>query len=134
MVSVEEHKRALAEFLKDIEEKVRSDLIVERQRLIGFAASEASCDIFAIFLHKKNLITPGFNINHRFFASEKAAKSKFNMDFPEKQTLLPLLVKQDEYRSILCYGKAKEKGKVEIAVQNLYKIKKLIESLLGEPL
>ncbi len=134
MVSIEEHKKALAEFLRDIEEKVRSDLIVERQRLIGFAASEASCNLFAIFLHKKNLITPGFNINHRFFVSEKVAKSKFDMDFPEKQTLLSLFVKQDEYRSVLCYGKAKEKGKVEGAIRNLYEIKRLIEGLLGETL
>ncbi len=131
MVSVEEHKRSLAEFLKDIEEKVRNNLIVERQRLIGFSASEASCDLFAIFLHKKNLITPGFNVNHRFFASERIASSKFSFDFAEKSKLLPLMVRQEEYRSLLCYGKSKEREKVEEAIQNLYKIKELVEKIAG---
>mgnify|MGYP001559019905 CR=1 FL=1 len=116
----------------NIEEKVRNNLIVERQRLIGFAASEASCDLFAIFLHKKNLISPGFNINHRFFSSEKIAWEKFEFDFPKKNELIPLLVKQEGYRSILCYGKSKERENVEEAIKNLYGIKRLAESISGE--
>ncbi len=64
MASVEEHVKNARELLKDIDEKIRSDLIVERQKIIGFAASEISCDLLAILLHKKNLITPGFNVNH----------------------------------------------------------------------
>ncbi len=130
MVSVKEHRRSLNEFLKDIEEKARNDLVIERQRIIGFCASEASCDLLALFLHTKGLITPGFNINHRFFSSEKTAREKFDYDFPMKGEVLSLMAKQEHYRTILCYGKSKEREVVEEAIKNLYELKKLVESLL----
>lgn len=131
MVSVDEHKRSLEEFLKDVEEKIKSDLIVERQRLIGFALSEASCDLFAIFLHRKNLISPGSNVNHRFFTSGRAALQKFSFDFPRKDELLSLLVKQEGYRSMLCYGRAREREEVERAVKNFYRLREMVGPLAG---
>ncbi|VVB60553.1 Uncharacterised protein [uncultured archaeon] len=134
MVLIEEHIKNAKELLKDINEKVRSDLVAERQKLIGFAASEISCDLFAVLLHKKNLVTPGFNVNHRFFASEKSARERFAYDFPKKSELLPLLIEQENYRNILCYGKSKERKTVEGAIKNLQKIKSIIESETGERL
>ena len=132
MVLVEEHIKNAKELLKDIDEKVRSDLISERQKLIGFAASEISCDLFAILLHKKNLVTPGFNVNHRFFASEKSARERFAYDFPNKSELLPLLIRQENYRNLLCYGKSKDRKIVEDAIKNMQKIKSIIESETGD--
>ncbi len=132
MAAVEEHIKNARELLKDIDEKIRSDLIAERQKIIGFAASEISCDLLAILLHKKNLITPGFNVNHRFFASEKSARERFEYNFPGKSELIPLLVSQENYRALLCYGKSKEKKKAEEAIQNMQKIKSIIESEIGE--
>ncbi len=69
MTSIEEHKRALNELESDINEKIRLNIISKRQKIIGFAASEASTNCFAILLHKKNLITVGFNVNHKWFSS-----------------------------------------------------------------
>lgn len=134
MVTVEEHKKSIDDLLKDIEEKIKNNLIVERQRLIGFAASEAACDLFAVLLHRKGLVSPGFNVNHRFFASDKKAKEKFNFDIPEKGRLLGLLVAQDAHRSKLCYGRGKEENEVVKAIKNVYEIKSLVESILGEVL
>lgn len=132
MTSVEGHAKNIRELLRDIEEKIRSDLILERQKLVGFAASEVACELLALLLHKRNLISPGFNINHRFFASEKSARERFNFDFPEKDSLLPLFVSQEDYRTSLCYGKVKEKKVVEDAIKNMYKIKLIIEKEIGE--
>ena len=84
MTSIEDHKNSIKELIKDINEKIRSDLLVERQKLIGFSASEAACDLFALLLHKKSLISPGFNVNHRFFVSEKSAEERF-----EEKVVLP---------------------------------------------
>jgi len=120
--------------LKDINEKIRSDLLVERQKLIGFATSEVSCDMFAILLHKRNLISPGFNINHRFFSSEKSTRERFNFDFPNKNQLMKLLISQENYRILLCYGKSKDIKAVEDAIENMNKVKNLIENILGEPI
>ena len=70
-------------------------------------------------------------MNHRFFASEKIAKKRFDFDFSEKNKLIPLLVKQDEYRTLLCYGKPKETKVVTDCTKNLFEIKKIIEKEIG---
>ena len=57
MASVEEHKKTIKELKEDIEEKIKMRLVSERQKIIGFAASEASVNCFAVLLHKKNLIS-----------------------------------------------------------------------------
>lgn len=134
MTSEEEHKKSIKDLLEDINEKVRSNLIVERQKLIGFSASEISCDLLALLLHKKNLISPGFNVNHRFFVSEKTARERFNFDFPQKEKLIPLLVKQEEFRTFLCYGREKGREIVEKAIENMSKIKEIVEKITGEDL
>lgn len=72
------HKENARNLIEDIEEKLRLDVAIKRQKLVGFACSEASCELLSILLHKKNLISPGFNVNHRFFASEKIVKRRFD--------------------------------------------------------
>ncbi|MBS3056593.1 MAG: hypothetical protein J4473_04120 [Candidatus Aenigmarchaeota archaeon] len=132
MTSPEAHKESVRILVEDVKEKLRSETAVHRQKLIGFACSEASCDLLAILLHKKNLIDPGFNVNHRFFVSTKIAASKFDYDFPSKRKLLLLLVNQEEYKNQLCYGKPKEKGVVLKCIENFFEIKKIIEKEVGE--
>ncbi len=132
MTSIEEHVKSAKALLKDVEDKVRLGTIVEAQKLVGFACSEASCDLFALMLHKKSLITPGYNVNHRFFASDKIANKRFGYDFPHKRDLLRLLVKQEDFREKLCYGRQRKKDDVEQCIKNAHKIKDIIEEILGE--
>lgn len=132
MTTLEEHKKIVKELLDDINEKIRADLLVERQKIIGFTTSEASTNIFAIFLHKNNLISPGFNVNHRFFMSNRKAEEIFNFDFQKKKKILDLLIKQEDLRNKLCYGREKEKIVAESAIKNLFMLKGIIENLLGE--
>ncbi|MBL7160115.1 MAG: hypothetical protein ISS95_00975 [Candidatus Aenigmarchaeota archaeon] len=132
MASIEEHKKTAETMLKEINEKIRTGLTDERQKIIGFAESEASTNMLAILLHKNNLIQPGFNINHRWFKSEKSANERFNYEFPDKKNLLPLMVKQEDFREKLCYGNQKPKKIVEDSLKNFFEIKKLIEKNLGE--
>ncbi|MBU0898402.1 MAG: hypothetical protein KKB03_02690 [Nanoarchaeota archaeon] len=134
MTSEEEHRKNVKELLEDINEKIRSNLIVERQKLIGFSTSEISCNLLALLLHKKNLISPGFNVNHRFFVSEKTAKERFDFDFPQKKKLLDLLVEQEKCRTLLCYGREKEKKLVEKSIENMNKIKEIVQEIIGEDL
>jgi len=131
MTSIEEHKKAIASLLKDIEDKVKADTIVEMQKLIGFSCSEAACNLFALLLHRKNLITAGFNVNHRFFASGRTAGKKFAFEFPKKAELLNLLVKQENFRELICYGREKERPLIEDCIKNAHTIKKIVEEVLG---
>ena len=134
MTSVEEHKNTVAELLADINEKIRAGILVRRQKLVGFAASEASTNMFELFLHKKNLITPGFNVNHKYFASFKRANDVFVQDFERKAQIIEMLVIQEGFRDKLCYGKSKSDEMVNEAVKNLFELKTELEELIGEKL
>ena len=127
MTSIEEHEGKVKRLQEDINEKRNKGLLLERQEIIGFVASELSTNLFAILMHKKHLIDRGFIINHRFFVSEKRANSVFNFDFKNKQEIIRLMVKQDEFRSKLCYGKSEEIDIVENALHNLKLLKQKIE-------
>ena len=127
MASIEEHEKTVKELIEDIEEKIRLNLVVKRQKLIGFAVSEASTNLFAIFLHKNKLITSGFHINHSFFVSEKRAEKAFNFDFRNKKEIIQILVKIENLRNRLCYGREKESIEVNEAIQLLFKLKKILE-------
>ncbi len=132
MTSIEAHIGNVRDLVEDIQEKMRAGIAVKRQKLISFAYSEASCDLLAILLHKESLIDPGFNVNHMFFSSDKIAGQKFSFEFPCKDRLISLLVKQEEYRNILCYEKPKEESSVDSSIENFFKIKKIIELETGE--
>lgn len=132
MTTVDEHRNAVKEFENDIQEKIKLNLLSERQKIIGFAASEASVNCFAILLHRKNLISEGFSVNHRWFASIERAREKFPFDFPKKNKLLELLVTEDRLRERLCYGKAKSADEVETAIKTFFEIKTLVKNETGE--
>ncbi|MFH1408936.1 MAG: hypothetical protein ABIH34_03445 [Nanoarchaeota archaeon] len=134
MTTLDEHKKILQEYLNDINEKLHANLLVERQKIMGFTTSEASTNMFAIFLHKMKLISPGFNVNHRFFSSSRQAEEHFPFSFPQKDTLFTYLIKQEELRNKLCYGRDKGEDMVKAAVENLFSLKRIIEKELGEEL
>jgi len=132
MTTEDEHKTIQDELEEDINEKINRGIIGKRQKLIGFSTSEASANLFARLLHKLKLISPGFNVNHRFFASMEKAKDKFDFDFQNNVEILGLLVKQEQYRDKLCYGKSKDESLVKEAIGNYFKLKELIEKELKE--
>ena len=122
MTTAEEHEKIVKEFLEDINEKIRANLLIERQKIIGFAASEAAVNLFALLLRKKSIVESGFNVNHRYFASQRIAERRFDFHIPKKIELIKLLVDQENYRNKLCYGKDKKANIVSSAVENLFKI------------
>lgn len=132
MTTIDEHKKIVKELEEDLNEKIRTKLLAKRQKIIGFATSEGATNLFALLLHIKNLIPPGSNINHRFFVSNKRAEDKFKFDFPNKKEILDLMIKQENFREKLCYGKDKSAKIVELAVKNFFKLKSLVEKQIGE--
>jgi len=127
MPRIEEHEKTAKELIEDIEEKIRLNLIVKRQKIIGFSASEAATNLFAIFLQKKKLLDPGFNINHRFFSSERIANKTFPFEFLEKDKIISHLVKIEDYRNKLCYGREKDAKEVQNAIKLLFELKEILE-------
>jgi hypothetical protein len=132
MTSVEEHRKAVKELEADINEKLRADIVAERQKILGFATSEAATNCFALFLHKLSLISEGTNINHKWFASAERARKKFPFDFPHKSELVGKLVQQERLRDRLCYGRSKSPEEARKAIKTFFEIKTLIEKEMGE--
>ncbi len=132
MTSLTEHKNNIQQFLEDINEKIRANLLLERQKLIAFAASEAATNLLEYFLHKKELISSSLTLNHNHFSSEKRSLRTLEFEFPHKKKIINLMVQQEKFRDLLCYGKEKESKKVQEAVANVHKLKKIIEQELGE--
>jgi len=132
MTTIEEHKKTVKELEEDIKEKVRTGILEQRQKIIGFATSEAATNLFALFLHKKKLVSEGTAINHRWFASLKRATEKFPFEFPKKHELVQKLVRQEQLRERLCYGRAKTKKDAEEAVKNFFEIKEIVQDEIGE--
>ncbi len=134
MTSPEEHRKIVQQFLDDINEKVRAGLLLERQKLVGFAVSETSTNLLEYFLHKKQAISPGFRVNHNYFASEKKAERMLDFEFPLKFEIISLMVKIEESRDLLCYGKQKSLSLVEEDIVLLQKLRKLLSQEVGEEL
>ena len=73
-------------------------------------------------------------LNHNHFSSERRASRTLEFDFPHKKEILNLMIKQEELRDLLCYGKEKQIGTVQEAIANVQQLKKIIEKELGEEL
>lgn len=127
MPKIEEHEKIVKELIEDIEEKIRLNLIVKRQKIIGFSVSEAATNLFAIFLQKNKFLDPGFNVNHRFFSSERIAKKTFPFEFPKKEKIISHLTKIEDYRNRLCYGRDKDAKEVQEAIKLLFSLKEILE-------
>ncbi len=64
--------------------------IEKSQRTIGLHTSRAIIELLSAYLHKISSIEIGFQINHRWFKSEKVF-DRFP-DFPEKESIINKLV------------------------------------------
>lgn len=132
MASIEEHKKAIAAFEKEIKQKIMQNELIEQQKIIGFATSEGSANCMALLLRKKELVPSGFEINHRWFASERIAQQHLPFDFPAKSDLLSNLVRQEALRTKLCYGKEKPLREVQEAIKLFFDLKQKVEEAVNE--
>ena len=127
-MKIESHYKSLKESLELIEESVQKG-ILERQRTIGFHCSAAAVDMLEIFLHKSRLIEPGAIIKHDWFSSSNKIKSKFSYDFPEKKKIISLMLRLEEKRNIICYGKPQKKEVIEEYIFLFRELEKIFRNL-----
>ncbi|MEK6848732.1 MAG: hypothetical protein AABX65_03820 [Nanoarchaeota archaeon] len=125
-MKIEDHLKRLKESLSVIEESIEKG-IVERQRNIGFNASAGAMDILEILLHKNHLVDPGFILKHQWFRSKNKLSEKLPFDFPKKKEILELIVKIEEKRDVLCYGKPQPAEIVAEVIEVLSKLKKEVK-------
>lgn len=124
-MKMEDHYRNLKESLKAVKYCVREG-VEDNQRSLGFHTSVAATDMLEIYLHKNNLIDPGFVIKHDLFASKNKANDRLP-EFEEKDKIIDIMVGIETKRNLLCYGKKQIKEVLTDVLKRFYEIEKIFE-------
>lgn len=121
---LEERRKALEEHETNIKRCIDFG-ISENQRNIVFNISQASIEMFSIYLIGKNLITSSTDFDHRIFKKSSEISEKIPFDFLNKPKILDLMRKIEEKRLLLCYGKRKAEKEVKEAIDFWNELKQL---------
>jgi len=127
-MNIEKHKERLKESIEVLDESITKD-ITKRQRTISFNCSAEASDFLEIYLHKNNLISPGFVVKHEWFKSPNKLKEKFTFDFPNKKEIIELMHKIEEKRNDLCYGSPQSEKIITEVILNFNKLKELFNKM-----
>lgn len=129
-MKIEEHENAYKEHLRNIERAIEEG-IEENQRNIGFNVSQGSVELFAIYLHKLNLLQgSGDQLDHRIFRSKSSLEKKIPPAFSAKREILELMEIMEVERIALCYGNRKPKDRIQNLIKNFNKLRKIINKNL----
>jgi len=125
-MKVEEHEKAYKEHKNFIDRSIE-ERMENSQRNLAYNISQGSVELFAIFLHKLNLIhSSGDQIDHRIFKSKNLTEKKLNFSFPQKNKILGFMKKIEEERNALCYGSRKPKARINKIILNFNELRKII--------
>ncbi len=124
-MKIEEHQKAFDEHERNIRRCI-DEGIVENQRNVSYNISQASIEIFSMYLLKLKLVPISINYDHRIFKNNAELEKKIPFDFPEKSRLLSLMRIIEERRMLLCYGKRKALKDVEEMIDCYNKLKALL--------
>ncbi len=122
----EEHQKALQEHLTNLNKAIDEN-VEENQRNIGYNVSQASVELFALYLHSLHLIEgSGDQWDHRTFKNKSMLEQKVPFAFPEKEKILPLMETIERERLLVCYGKRKPKEKIEKMILAFRQLQEII--------
>jgi len=125
-MKIEEHEKAYQEHKRSID-RIIEEGIEENQRNLAYNISQGSVELFAIFLHRFNLLhSSGDQIDHRIFKSKNLVEKKLGFNFPQKSRILELMKNIEEERNALCYGSRKPKSRIEKIILVFNKLRKII--------
>lgn len=125
----EEHRDAFETHKKIIFERaLEIQGLQTSQRIIELHAFRGIIELLSIFLHRKKLILPSFQLNHRWFKSEKVAEKL--PEFENKNEIIKLIVRLENLCEVLSYGKQKSIEESEKAITLFKELEDILEKLL----
>ena len=129
-MKVEEHENAYKEHLNNILRAVEEG-IEQNQRNLGYNISQGSVELFAIYMHKLNLLQgSGDQLDHRIFKNKTLTEKKIPPTFTSKDKILEIMRKIEDERIALCYGNRKPKDRIEKTIKNFQELRKIINENL----
>ena len=124
----EEHLSAFEEHRAVIDWAI--DRGIERsQRIIASHASRGALELLSYYLHKLNMIDPGFQINHRWFKSPQVGNRL--PEFEKKGLILPRLVRLENVCENLTYGSQKQANDIKEIVELFNEVERLLNELMS---
>ena len=129
-MKIEAHEEAYKEHIEKLKRAIEEG-VEENQRNIGFNISQGSVELFAIYLHKLNLLSgSGDQFDNRAFKSKNLIEQKIQPELPEKEKILKLMEHIELERIALCYGTRKPKSRIESAIKYFNELRRRINSNL----
>lgn len=126
-MKIESHKEAFEEHKNTIFKWALEVYGLDKsQRIVGLHVSRAAIELLSIYLHKNNLIDEGFQLNHRWFKSNKVSERL--PEFPNKNRITKKMVELENLSESLSYGTQKPVDETKAAI----KLFKEIENLIGD--
>ena len=98
------------------------------QRIIGIHSSRGIIELLSAYLHKKEKIDIGFQINHRWFKSEKVHE-KFP-EFPNKRTIFSKIIKLENISEKLTYGSQKSEEETKKTIKLFNELEKTLKEMI----
>jgi len=130
-MKIEEHEKAYEEHIRNINRAIEEG-IEENQRNLGYNISQASVELFSIYLHKLNLIqSSGEQFDHGVFKNTELTKKKVPAGFKEREKIIKLMREIELERNVICYGKRKPKDRIEKMIKYFNELRIIINSQLN---
>ncbi len=120
MESYREHKETIFDWALKIKG------IKNSQRVIGTHASRAMVDLLAAYLIKRNLISTGLQLNHRWFKSKNILERL--PDFEDKDEICEDMIRLELLCEDLTYGAPKPEEKIKEAIILFNKIESKLKN------
>ena len=129
-MKIEEHEKAYKEHLNNINRAIEEG-VEENQRNLGYNISQGAVELFAILLHRLNLLQgSGDQLDHRIFKNKNLIEKKIPPTFTSKEKILEIMKNIEEERIALCYGNRKPKERIEKTIMNFQELRKIINENL----
>lgn len=122
----EEHLKAFNEHRAAIDWAI-SRGTEKSQRIIGTHASRGIVELISAYLHRINRITPGFQINHRWFKSGDVSSRL--PEFPKKSIIISKISELENKSEMLTYGSQRAESEINSTIQLFNEIENLIRGL-----
>lgn len=127
-MKIEDHKKAYEEHRATLDWAINRG-IEKSQRIIGLHVSRAIIELLSLYLHQEKIITVDFQINHRWFKSQRV-EEKFP-NFFNKETIIKKLIDLELASESLVYGKQKTQEEIKSALNLFLETEKILLKALG---
>lgn len=120
----QEHREAIFKWALEIRGLGKS------QRIVGTHASRAIVELLSMSLHKKKLVDEGFQLNHRWFKTEKVADRL--PEFKNKVEIVKGMVALENSSETLSYGAPRPVESTKRVVELFNELEEKIKAMMNE--